>query len=208
MSETIDYYFSMVSPWAYIGTKTFNAIVDRHKLNVNYKPVPLGRVFAETGGLPLGKRHPARVRYRILELQRWREKRGLNFHLRPKQWPFDGTLADCFVVAALADGHDVREFVARGMAAVWEDEVSYADGGELVKLANALKLPGEKLLEAAKSDAINARYEQNYAEAVKVDAFGSPCFVRDGEVFWGQDRLELLDDAITSGRAGFKNDAV
>ena len=62
------------------------------------------------------------------------------------------------------------------------------------------------MLEAAKGDEAKAGYEQNYKDALEVDAFGSPCFVRDGEVFWGQDRLELLDDAIASGRKGFSND--
>ena len=99
MSRTIDYYFSLASPWAYIGHAPFMDIARRHGLDVNYKPVFLGRVFAETGGLPLTKRHPARQRYRIVNLQRWRDKRGLDFNLHPKHWPFDATLADRFVIA-------------------------------------------------------------------------------------------------------------
>ena len=76
MSRAIDYYFSLVSPWAFIGHAAFMEIARRHELDINYKPVFLGRVFAETGGLPLDKRHPVRQRYRLVELQRWREKRG------------------------------------------------------------------------------------------------------------------------------------
>ena len=64
-------------------------IARRHGLAVNHKPIFLGRVFAETGGQPLPQRHPARQRYRMVELQRWREKRGLSFNLKPKFWPFD-----------------------------------------------------------------------------------------------------------------------
>jgi 2-hydroxychromene-2-carboxylate isomerase len=76
MARSIDYYFSLVSPWAYIGHVTFMDVTQSRGLTVNFKPISLASVFPETGGLPLAKRAPARQRYRILELQRWREKRG------------------------------------------------------------------------------------------------------------------------------------
>ena len=56
MHRSIDYYFSLVSPWAYIGHATFMDLTQRHSLDVNLKPVSLPTVFAETGGLPLNKR--------------------------------------------------------------------------------------------------------------------------------------------------------
>lgn len=207
MSRRIDYYFSMISPWAYVGHALFLDMARRHEVAIAYKPVALGNVFAETGGLPLGKRHPARQRYRIFELQRWREKRGLRFHLHPKFWPFDVALADRLVIAAVAAGRDPDGFVRRGFAAVWEDERDLADEGTLLALADAAGLPGADLLAAAKGDATRVIYEQNVHDAVAVDAFGSPCYVLDGEVFWGQDRLELLDDALGSGRKPYRNDA-
>ncbi|MBN8955168.1 MAG: 2-hydroxychromene-2-carboxylate isomerase [Rhizobiales bacterium] len=208
MTEQIDYYFTIVSPWAYIGHAPFMAIVKRHGLRARAKPVPIGQVFSETGGLPLGKRAPARQRYRILELQRWREKRGLNFKLRPKNWPFDGSLADRFVVAAVDAGHDPDAFLRRAFAAIWEGETSLADESTLRKIGSEAGLPSDALLAAAKSDATAATYEQNYRDAVATDAFGSPVYVRDGEAFWGQDRLDLFEDAVKSGRPGFRSDAM
>lgn len=207
MSKQIDYYFSLVSPWAYMGHVPFMQIVERHGLQVTYKPVPLGKVFAETGGLPLPKRAPARQRYRILEMQRWREKRGLNFKIRPKNWPFDGTLADCFVIAAVQAGHDPDGFLRRAFAAVWEDEVTLADEPTLARIGNEAGLPVGQLMEAAKGERARATYEQNYGDAVAADAVGSPVYVRDGEAFWGQDRLDLFEDAVHSGRAGYRSDA-
>jgi len=83
MPRQVDYYFSFSSPWAYIGHKAFRDVVSTYGLKVNHKPVVLGELFSETGGLPLVKRHPVRQRYRMMELQRWRDKRGLSFHLQP-----------------------------------------------------------------------------------------------------------------------------
>ena len=64
MSRIVDYYFSMHSPWAYIGHVPFVEMACRHNLTITYRPVSLPEVFSETGGLPVTKRHPARLRYR------------------------------------------------------------------------------------------------------------------------------------------------
>src|SRR3978361_722780 len=93
MPRQVDYYFSFQSPWAYVGHKALRDLVSAYDLKVNYKPVVLVYLFSETGGLPLMKRHPVRQRYRMVELKRWRDKRGLKFHLQPANWPFNARLA-------------------------------------------------------------------------------------------------------------------
>src|ERR1700712_4715894 len=205
MPRQVDYYFSIPSPWAYIGHKTFQEVVSSYGLKVNHKPVLLIDLFSESGGLPLGKRHPVRQRYRLLDLQRWREKRGLNFHLKPTYSPFSARLADGVVIAAIEAGHDPDPFLRRAFAAVWEDQLNLADPATLVKLADESGLPGKQLLERSESDEVSAAYEQNRQDALAADVFGSPVYVLDGEVFWGQDRIELLGDALKSGRAAYSS---
>jgi len=204
MPRPIDYYFSLLSPWAYIGHRLFMDIAARRDLAVNYKPVVLTDVFAQTGGLPLAKRHAVRQRYRMLELQRWRDKRGLQFTLKPAFWPFDVTLADRFVIAAVVKGTDPGAFLANAFAAVWEGQRNLAEEATLLELAATAQLPGAELVVLARAETTAAAYAQNTSEAIAASAFGSPCFVLDGEVFWGQDRLELLDDALASGRAAYR----
>ena len=204
MPRPITYYFSLLSPWAYIGHRLFLDIAARRDLAVAYKPVMLTDVFAETGGLPLAKRHAVRQRYRMLELQRWRDKRGLHFTLKPAFWPFDVTLADRFVIAATVRGVDPGAFLASAFAAVWEGQRNLADESTVLDIAAATRLPGPELLALARAETTAALYAQNTSAAIAAGAFGSPCFVLDGEVFWGQDRLELLDDALASGRAAYQ----
>src|SRR4030081_3888393 len=204
MPRQVDYYFSLQSPWAYIGHRLFREVVSTYGLKVNHKPVLLVDLFSETGGLPLIKRHPVRQRYRMVELQRWRDKRGLNFHLQPLNWPFNGRLADGVVVAALEAGHDPEPFMRRAFAAIWEDQLNLADRATLVKIADESGLPGQQLVERSGSEAISAAYEQNRQDALAADVFGSPVYVLDGEVFWGQDRIELLADALKSRRAPYR----
>jgi 2-hydroxychromene-2-carboxylate isomerase len=200
MPRTIDYYFSLVSPWAFIGHAPFMDIARRHGLEINYKPVFLGRVFAETGGLPLAQRHPARQRYRLVELQRWRDRRGLSFNIQPRHWPFDVTLADRFVIAIQAAHQDPDPFLRRAYAAVWEEERNLAEPAEIAEIADAVGLNSAALMERATGSTTEVIYALNLENAIEGDVFGSPAYVLGGEVFWGQDRLDLLDDALTSGR--------
>src|SRR6516225_10054669 len=191
MRRTIEYYFSMHSPWAYIGHVPFLELVSRFSLNVTYKPISLPKVFAETGGLPVTKRHPARLRYRMIELQRWREKRRLNLKLRPKFFPFDAELADRFVIA-MAARHGSDSFLLRAFEALWQEEQDLADAKTLITIADATGLPGEKLLADARSSEAKSMYDKNVADAIAADVIGSPTYVLDGEVFWGQDRMIFL----------------
>jgi len=205
MPRQVDYYFSFQSPWAYIGHQAFRDLVSAYDLKVNHKPVVLVDLFSETGGLPLMKRHPVRQRYRMVELQRWRDKRGLKFHLQPAHWPFNARLADGVVIAAIEAGLDPNRYLARGFAAVWEDQLSLADPATVAKLADESGLPGEQLVARSEQEAISVAYEQNRQDALASDVFGSPAYVLEGEVFWGQDRIDLLGDALKSGRAPYSS---
>lgn len=206
MIRQVDYYFSLSSPWAYIGNAVFHEAMQPHDVTIVYKPMPLGEVFSETGGLPLPKRHPARQRHRWYELQRWRERRGLNFNLKPKFWPVDARHADGIVIAIVQSGRSPQEFLARAFPAIWEDERNLADEAVLRELVDAAGLPGAEIVAQAASPEVAARYAQNKEDAVAAGAFGSPCFVLDGEVFWGQDRIEFLVDALESGRPAYRAD--
>ena len=205
MPRQVDYYFSFQSPWAYIGHNSFRELVASYDLRVNHKPVVLVDLFAETGGLPLVKRHPVRQRYRMVELQRWRDRRGLKFHLQPANWPFNARLADGVVIAAVEAGLDPDQYLRRGFGGVWEGQLNLADPATVTRLADESGLPGQRLVERSGSEAIGAAYEQNRQDALSADVFGSPAYVLDGEVFWGQDRLELLADALKSGRAAYSS---
>ncbi|WP_316160880.1 2-hydroxychromene-2-carboxylate isomerase [Bradyrhizobium sp. SZCCHNRI20481] len=206
MARQIDYYFSLQSPWAYIGHRLFRDIAASHGATVNLKPVMLVDLFAETGGLPLAKRHPARQRYRIVELKRWRDKRGLDFHIQPNNWPFNARLADGVVVAAQQAGLDPEPYLQRAFPAIWEQQLNLADAEVIAGLADAAGLPGRDLVTQAATDMVGAAYEQNRQDAIAADVFGSPAYVLDGEIFWGQDRLELLADALKSGRSAYTSE--
>lgn len=206
MLHTIDYYFSLHSPWTYLGHATFLDIAARHGCRIFYRPVPLRAVFDETGGLPLPKRHPVRQRYRLMDLQRWRERRGVKLVLQPKHFPFDPSLADRFLIAIVQAGGDPGLFMGEIMAGVWSRDEDMTQPEAVARVARACGFDAQSLALAAESEAVIGTYEGTIAAAVAAGVFGAPSYVLDGEVFWGQDRLELLDSALASGRAPFRPD--
>ena len=88
---------------------------------------------------------------------------------------------------------------------MWEDQLDLADAATIARLADEAGLPGKSLIERSPAAEVSAQYEQNRQDALAADVFGSPGYVLDGEAFWGQDRLELLADALKSGRAAYSS---
>jgi 2-hydroxychromene-2-carboxylate isomerase len=139
-------------------------------------------------------------------LQRWRDRRGLAFKIHPKHWPFDAKLADRFVIAIQAAHQDPDPVLRRAFRAVWEEERNLADPEMIAALAREAGFDAAPLLDLAQGSTAEAIYALNLENAVAADVFGSPAYVLEGEVFWGQDRLDLLDDALTSGRPVYSAD--
>lgn len=204
MTQTIDYYFTIVSPWAYLGHDAFLTMARRQGVAIAFKPVALGVVFPQTGGLPLAKRHPARQAHRLYELQRWRVARSLPLELNPPFFPFDPTLADTVALALAQHDPDLcGRYASTAMRGVWTGQ-NLADEATVRAHVQAAGADPDATLARARSQEIADAYAAHAEAAVAAGVFGSPSYVRDGEVFWGQDRIDMLEDAIASGREAFK----
>ena len=198
-SRVVDYYFTVTSPWTFLGHEEFGAITREAGVTVNVKPVDLGAVFQISGGLPLPKRPKQRQRYRLFELQRWRRKRGIPLNVHPKYFPADHTLGNKSVLAAAEEGLDAMAFAGKLMHGVWCDDANVADPEYIKATAAAVGIDGDALIASAESDAIDRRYQELTEEAKSVSVFGAPFYVIDGEPFWGQDRLEFVRDTLLGG---------
>jgi len=203
MPVTIDYYLTSVSPFTYLGHQTFRAIAHKHGVSVRVKPVNLGPVFENSGALPIAKRPPIRQRYRLIELQRVADYRGMPIHTKPKFWPVDPTLADHTIIAVIAAGYDPLSYMDRVFASVWANEEDIADPGTLALHLKAEGLDADAVLQKASSPEVAEIRSGNTRDAIAADAVGVPCWVLNGEAFWGQDRLEYLDQALADGRTPF-----
>jgi len=197
MPVTVDYYMTLNSPWTYLRSALFAEIAKRNDATINIKPCKFGPIFEQTGGLPLLKRSPQRRAYRMMELKRWRDVRGIPVTLEPKHFPCDDTAATRLVIAARLQGKDAHKLSLELGRALWEREESLADPATISSAAQRAGFDAAELRPGHSDAELDVLHDQFTKEALIAGVFGAPSFVLpSGEIFWGQDRLELLERAL------------
>jgi len=200
----VEFYFSFISLWSYIGSLPFQQLIARRDVEVIYKPMDLYQVFAATGGKPPKERAPARQAYRLVEMARWRKVRNIPLNNEPRYYPAQPSTGHRMLLAALngkAPAAATHAFVHAALKAVWADELNIEDPATLVTLANDSGLDGTALLAANEDPLLHAREQELTAEALQRNVFGAPFYYFNEQPFWGQDRLELLEAAIIESTA-------
>jgi len=197
MANVVDYYFTPVSPFMYLGHDRFVDLAEKHGVSIAVKPVDLGKVFEVSGGLPLGKRSPQRQAYRLVELQRWAKLLGKPMNIQPKFFPVGGDLAAGFVLAAAEQG--IQQALALTGAigrAIWEQDRNVAELTTLTTIAAECGFDSGQLAARAQAPETKGRYATLTDEAVARGVFAAPTYIYRDEMFWGQDRLDFLARAL------------
>ena len=201
MPTPIDYYLAPQSPWTYLGHERFVRIAADAGAAVRVIPVDLGgKIFPISGGLPLAKRAPQRQAYRFVELARFRDWLGVPLNLKPRFFPANGDAAARLIIAVdQADGAAAAlQFTGRVLAATWAQERDVADLATLAELLAECGLAAQRA-DDARAPEVQATYERNTQQAIDAGVFGSPSYVVDAEIFWGQDRLDFLQRRLARG---------
>ena len=189
----IDYFFTTVSPYAYLAGTRLEEIAAKHGAGIVYKPLDLMALFARTGGTPLPERHETRKAYRLQDLRRRAARAGLRLNPQPAHFPTNPAPSSYAVIAAQsAGGGDLGALVHGLGAACWANELDIADDAVIRDCLAAAgfepTLADSGLLAGAET------YAANLEEAVARGVFGSPFYITDDDQrFWGQDRLDDLD---------------
>ncbi|WP_159914673.1 2-hydroxychromene-2-carboxylate isomerase [Pantoea sp. 18069] len=197
MSRTVDYYIAPISPWSYLGHQRFTAVVKATGASVRVRPFDIGAVFAASGGVPNAQRPAQRQAYRLVEIARFSTALEIPMHLHPKFFPVPGDAAARLIIAVERfDGQDAALRITGAVfAAVWAQERDIANQTVLSELLAECGLAAERAQQAQAPD-IQALYEEFTRQAIEAQVFGAPSYVIDGEIFWGQDRLDFVRKAL------------
>jgi 2-hydroxychromene-2-carboxylate isomerase len=196
MADHLEYYLSLQSPWTWLGHDKLYDIANRFGIKVNCRPVDFGAIFAQSGGLPLPKRAPQRQAYRLLELERWRKKLGVPLNMQPKYFPASESLAAHVVTAVSKEADDAGKLAGAILRAVWVEDRVIGDEATLKEIISSCGLNADDLLARAGEPEVEQIWQENTAQAIASNVFGAPSYIFDGELFWGQDRLEFLEAKI------------
>lgn len=193
---SLDFWYEFASTYSYPAAMRIGNLAEAAGVDVRWRPFLLGPIFAEQGwSTSPFNLHLAKGRYMWRDLERICASRGLAFR-RPDPFPQNSLLAAR--VATALDGESRREFSRAVYAAEFAAGSSIADPACIAVILEGL---GESagLIERAATEPVKSELRNSVEEAKRLGIFGAPTFVTaDGELFWGDDRLEAaLDWAVT-----------
>ena len=193
----IDYYFSTLSPYTYLAGQRFEDVLVGHSASVNYKPLDIISLLNRTGGILPKDRHINRIEYRKQELVRQAEKFDLPFNINPAFWPTNAAPSSYAIIAAQNAGDgNLGMLVFSILRAVWAEEKDISQDdviqASLREAGFDPALSESGLLVGAET------YAANLEEAIDKGVFGSPFYiVEDNQRFWGQDKIEDLNQHLS-----------
>ncbi len=195
-TKKIEYYYSAHSAYAYLGAWELTRIAETTGATVVHKPYDFDPVFAATGRQRISQRTEAHVEYFFgREMVRWAEWRGLPMiRHRPTYHDNPLALANGAIIAAGADADTLSRAI---LQVHWRDDADIADAAVIARVAEEQGLDGAALVAQATSDAVQAQHGANTQEAIARHVFGSPTYFVDGDMFYGHDRLFMVERALT-----------
>jgi 2-hydroxychromene-2-carboxylate isomerase len=200
----IEYFYSSHSGYAYIGSARFMDIVREAGQTITHKPMDLRKVVATTGPGPTNSLTPQRKAYFSgREIERWAEARGAGILPSTPTYHDNGiALSNGMLIAGLQQGVNIDALAHGMLEGHWRDDADLDDRDTLIKIGDAAGVDAAALLDAALSPEIQAIYDANTQEAIERSVFGSPTYFIDGDMFYGQDHLELVEQAIVKPFSG------
>ena len=198
--EPIDFYFDFLSLYGYFASLRIEALAARHGRDVRWHSMLLGVAVMKTMGLKPLLDTPLKRDYVICDTARYVRRHGLQLGRRLTD-PFMDPRAAArgfYWVRRNRPGHEAA-FAHAALDRYWREGRELGTAAEVAALAPAVGAQPAEMLAGIEGDAARSDLREAVAASLARGVFGSPFFIVDGEPFWGSDRLELLDEWLTTG---------
>lgn len=199
----LEYFYSAHSSYTYLGSVEFMRIAREADCPIIHKPFDLRVATQTTGPGPISGRTPERKAYFYgREIERWAEWRNVTFMhgrfeaVRPAHHDNDMTLVNCMLIAGHELGFNMDQLAHCLLHGHWVDNADLADRETLVQLGEKVGVDPQVLLTEAITPKVQAIYQANTDEAIERSVFGAPTYFVDGDMFFGQDRLMMVERAL------------
>ena len=195
MTKTVEFYFDVGSPAAYIAWHRLPAICRETGATLQYKPMLLGGVFQATGNQsPMAV--PAKGRYVHMDLERYAQRHGIPFSHNPF-FPINTlTLMRGATAVQMREEARLVPYVDAIYRAIWVDGKNMNDPAVVAAVLHHAGFDPASLLAMANDPQVKDRLKAVTQDAVARGVFGAPTFFVDGQMYWGQDRLDFVKEAL------------
>lgn len=191
--KTIEFFFDLSSPYSYLTATQLEPLAQRTGAQVIYKPMVLAAVFKATGNT-MPAVVPAKARHMLTDLSRWAAEYGVPFQMSSR-FPVNGIKAARLIIGAEAAGKS-GALTQACFAALWVQDRDLTADSELRALATQVGLPADEALAAIETPAVKDRLRAYTDEAIARGVFGAPAIFVGTELFWGNDRLHFVEQAL------------
>ncbi len=200
---SIEFYFDCSSPWTYLGFERIQRLAEESGAALEWKPILVGGVFNAVNPSVYHERDnpvPAKAAYQAKDLGDWARHVGITIVWRPTVFPVNAVKAMRACLAAQEEGRIV-EFARATFEAYWGRDEDISQEDVLGALAERTGLDRAALLARIAEPEIKARLRHNTEEVIGRGGFGSPTMFVGQEMFFGNDRLPLVRDAVERAKA-------
>ena len=189
MIKTFEFYFDFASPYTFIAHKEIRKIEKENSIKIKYMPILLGGLL-KLAGIKPNADIPIKARYMIKDCKLWAEKYNIAFKFN-NYFPIN-TLSLMRYVLVAEKKNFAQSFIDNIFEAIWIDGLNLNDNIIVEKLMENLDInPKTFLMEATKPE-IKTELQKRTDDAYKKGIFGSPSFIVNNKMFWGQDRLDFV----------------
>lgn len=194
----LTFWFDVHSPWVYLASFRVGDIARKHGLSLRWRPLHLPKLMDEIGGIKPLEASPQRVAWFQQDIQDHAELIGVPLRYHP-HYPLRNSRA--LRACILADDEGKAEaFVRRLLRGYWAEEADITDLAQLAIWGEEAGLDGAAVKAAAVSEDFKQRLDANTAEAIARGVFGVPTVDTGSRLYFGNDRLDLLDNHISRGK--------
>lgn len=196
MPKRVEFYFDFISPAAYLAWTQLPHVCADTGATLVYKPMLLGGVFQATGNsAPITV--PLKGSYLFVDLSRFAQRYAVPFELNP-HFPFN-TVVLMRMAVALVEREDARfaAFCDAIFKAIWADAKALGDPEVLAAVLTQAGLDPEELLALASEPDVKNALKAATEAAVARGVFGAPTMFVGEQMFWGQDRLDFVREALS-----------
>ena len=193
--KSVEFYFDLGSPYSYLAYYRLLQIAEQQEIQVVYKPILLGGVFKATGNRsPI--EIPVKGAYSILDMQRWAEYYQIPMQMNP-HFPMNTlTLMRILTGVQLLHLEKFEQVLKLLFDAMFGTPQNL---NELTVLAEVLKPSGfsvEDIMSMVQSEVVKQKLITETEQAIQRGIFGAPTFFVGDEMYWGQDRLHFVEQAL------------
>lgn len=193
MSKIVDFYYDYGSPTSYLAFKQLPALCRKYDAELNYKPVLLGGIFKLTGNAsPMTV--DAKGRYMMADMARFAQRQNVEMHFNP-HFPINtlGLMRGAFVAIAL---NKLEAYNTAVFDAFWAAQKNMGSLDVVAAVLNEANLPADELMQRAQTEIVKTALKDATATAVERGLFGCPTMFVGNDMFFGQDRLDFMAQAL------------